>query len=56
VGVVTGYPCDRAAEVAAANGAVMRSCTVEGLIATVEVERSILGFTISSTATAGPPQ
>ena len=56
VGAVTGFPCERAAEVAAANGATLADCEVDGLIATVSVSRTILGFTLESTATAGPPQ
>lgn len=56
VGIVTGFPCDRAAEVAAANGAALTRCDVDGLIATVSVSRVILGFMLESTATAGPPQ
>lgn len=55
VGAVTGFPCERAAEVAAANGAVMTGCTVDGLIATVTVTRSVVGFTLEQTASAGPP-
>ena len=54
VGAVTGYPCERAAEVAAANGTSMTSCTVDGLVATVTVQRQLAGFTIRQTATAGP--
>ena len=56
VGAATGYPCDRAAEVAAANGAKVLSCEADGLILTVSVGRSVLGFDVQSTATAGPPQ
>ena len=56
VGIVTGYPCDRAAEVASANGATLTGCEVDGLIATVSVRRTILGFALESAATAGPPQ
>lgn len=55
VGAVTGFPCERAAEVAAANGATMRSCTVDGLIATVTVTRLVGGFELVEIATAGPP-
>jgi secretion/DNA translocation related TadE-like protein len=55
VGAVTGYPCDRAAEVAAANGASLTSCEVDGLVATVRVSSAILGFNLAATATAGPP-
>lgn len=56
VGAATGFPCDRAAEVAAANGATLRSCEADGLILTVSVGRSVLGFEVTETATAGPPQ
>ena len=56
VGVATGFPCDRAAEVATAHGADLTGCAVDGLIATVSVSRTILGFRLESTATAGPPQ
>lgn len=56
VGAATGFPCDRAAEVAAANGATMVACGADGLILTVSVERFVLGFRVQSTATAGPPQ
>ena len=55
VGAATGFPCDRAAEVAAANGAAVRSCAADGLILTVSVGRSVLGYDVQSTATAGPP-
>ena len=55
VGAVTGFPCDRAAEVAAANGATLLSCTADGLILTVSVGRSVLGFALRSASTAGPP-
>lgn len=55
VGAVTGYPCERAAEVAAANGATMTECTVDGLVATVTVTRSVAGFTLVQSASAGPP-
>jgi secretion/DNA translocation related TadE-like protein len=56
VGVATGFPCERAAQVAAANGATLTTCEVDGLIATVSVSGTILGFRLESTATAGPPQ
>ena len=56
VGVATGFPCERADEVAAANGAKLTACEVDGLIATVSVSRTILGFDLESSATAGPPQ
>lgn len=54
VGVVGGFPCDVAAEVAAANGVALTACEVDGYIATVAVERSVLGFAVTQRATAGP--
>jgi secretion/DNA translocation related TadE-like protein len=54
-GLVSGFPCARAARVAAANRASLASCAVDGLIVTVVVSRSILGITVTATATAGPP-
>jgi secretion/DNA translocation related TadE-like protein len=55
VGVTGGFPCDVAGEVASANGARLTACVVDGYIATVSVERSVLGFAVSARATAGPP-
>ena len=54
VGVVGGFPCDVARDVAAANGAGLVGCVVDGYIATVVVQRSVAGFAISARATAGP--
>jgi secretion/DNA translocation related TadE-like protein len=56
VGIAPGYPCAQAALVATANGAVLRSCELDGLVATVTVERSLLGIPARATATAGPPR
>jgi secretion/DNA translocation related TadE-like protein len=55
VGIVPGYPCVIARQVAAANGAALGECELDGLIATVSASRSILGITVVSYATAGPP-
>ena len=54
VGVTGGFPCDVAADVAVANGVALASCEVDGYIATVSVERSVLGFALAARATAGP--
>jgi secretion/DNA translocation related TadE-like protein len=53
-GLVPGHPCDVARRVAAANGASVELCAVDGLVATVTVGRTILGFPLSERATAGP--
>ena len=53
-GLLPGHPCDAATRVAAANGAALRTCTVDGLVATVVVSRWVLGFAFAESATAGP--
>ncbi len=55
VGIVAGYPCETARRVAAANGASLEECELDGLVATVSASRSILGIPVVSYATAGPP-
>jgi secretion/DNA translocation related TadE-like protein len=54
VGAVGGFPCDVAAEVAAANGSELVGCELDGYVATVSVRREVLGYTVSARATAGP--
>jgi len=56
VGRAAGSPCVVAAHVAAANGASVTSCTLDGLVATIVASRLVLGFSVSATATAGPPR
>ena len=53
-GLVPGQPCDSAARVAAANGASLEACSLDGLVATVTVGRAILGISLRESATAGP--
>ena len=55
VGRSAGFPCEVATRVAAANGASVTACTVDGLIATVTTSRILLGIPVVSSATAGPP-
>ncbi|KGJ72576.1 hypothetical protein GY21_14405 [Cryobacterium roopkundense] len=54
-GLVAGYPCAAAAEAARLNEASVSRCSVDGLIASVSVQRGFLVFTLGSTARAGPP-
>jgi secretion/DNA translocation related TadE-like protein len=54
-GIVAGYPCEVAGEVAAANRVTLTDCAVDGLVATVRVEQTILGFSVTGSASAGPP-
>nr|RZI37115.1 hypothetical protein BJQ95_00458 [Cryobacterium sp. SO1] len=53
-GLIPGVPCDTAARAAELNGARLAACTVDGLIATVTVARTVGVFPISSRARAGP--
>ena len=55
VGIVPGEPCAVAAAVAAANGAELAGCAVDGLVVTVTARRAFAGFAVGVSATAGPP-
>jgi secretion/DNA translocation related TadE-like protein len=50
-------PCSTAGSLARANSVELRSCAVEGLVATVVVTGSaaLLGVVVEASATAGPP-
>lgn len=54
-GAVAGVPCDRAAETARLNDAVLVDCDLEGLVASVSVRRSVGVLDVRSRARAGPP-
>lgn len=54
-GAVAGIPCELASQAATMNGAQLGSCALDGLVASVTVQRSVGGFIMSSTARAGPP-
>ena len=54
-GAVDGAPCDRAAQVASAAGAVVSACDLDGLIATITVAATFARFPAEATARAGPP-
>lgn len=49
-------PCAVAARVAAAFGASLVGCTVDGLVATVQVQVMYAGLPAVSRARAGPPE
>jgi secretion/DNA translocation related TadE-like protein len=53
-GAVTGEPCSRAAEVASASGAVVISCELSALVATVTVSASFGHLPAVASARAGP--
>ncbi|WP_217182615.1 Rv3654c family TadE-like protein [Streptomyces sp. AC495_CC817] len=48
-------PCALAARVATANGTRLTGCSVEGFVATVQVEAAYAGLAALSRARAGPP-
>jgi secretion/DNA translocation related TadE-like protein len=54
-GAVSGVPCERAVELAAAFGASIEACEVEGLIATVTVAAAFGRIPVRASARAGPP-
>ncbi len=49
-------PCALAARVAAASGAALAGCRIEGFTATVEVTAAYAGMSAVSRARAGPPE
>ncbi|MEU1970899.1 Rv3654c family TadE-like protein [Microbacterium sp. NPDC019599] len=54
-GAVRGVPCERAAEIAASSGAILESCDLAGLVATVTVSTGFAGLVARASARAGPP-
>ncbi|SFR44800.1 helicase/secretion neighborhood TadE-like protein [Microbacterium azadirachtae] len=48
-------PCAMAARVAAAHGAALQACRIEGLVAAVRVTAGYAGFPASAGSRAGPP-
>lgn len=55
VGIVAGFPCEKAGVVASANGALLTECETDGLIVSVVTSRILWGWEVTATATAGPP-
>lgn len=49
-------PCALAAKVAAASRATLTGCSLEGFVATVQVEAAYAGLAAVSRARAGPPE
>ncbi|MEV7608156.1 Rv3654c family TadE-like protein [Microbacterium sp. NPDC089320] len=49
-------PCALAARVAAASGATLTGCALDGSVATVQVEAKYAGLAAVSRARAGPPE
>ena len=55
-GAVDGVPCDAAAAVAAAGGATLEECVLDGLVATVRVGTAYGGIPFDAHSRAGPPE
>lgn len=53
-GLVSGYPCENAAEAARLNGATLGECTVNGLEVRVTATRYVFGAVVSVASRAGP--
>jgi secretion/DNA translocation related TadE-like protein len=54
-GAVDGVPCDAADAVAAADGATLEECVLDGLVATVTVSTAYGGIPFDAHSRAGPP-
>jgi hypothetical protein len=54
-GLLPGDPCEAAGRIAAAGGATLSQCDVDGLIATVAVSAPAGALTALARARAGPP-
>ena len=55
VGLRAGSPCSAASSTAAANGAVVSACVVDGAVVTVSVQIRSGVLPVTAAATAGPP-
>lgn len=53
--IVADTPCTVAARVAEAAGATLTGCSIDGFVATVQVESAYAGLAAVSRARAGPP-
>jgi secretion/DNA translocation related TadE-like protein len=56
LGIYPGVPCQAAAEVVEAHGAVLSECRIEGVVATITASASFAGIPMSVSARAGPPR
>lgn len=54
-GAIAGEPCEVAGRVAAAGGARLTNCAVDGLVVDVTVAGSLSGIPITARSRAGPP-
>ena len=55
-GAVGGEPCERANEIAAASGAELAACELDGLVVTITVSAVFGRLPATASARAGPPE
>jgi secretion/DNA translocation related TadE-like protein len=53
-GRIPGYPCNRAERLASQNNFALEKCEVQGLIARVTLQVTVLGISTQTHAKAGP--
>jgi hypothetical protein len=54
IGIIAGFPCPNAEEIALVNGANLLSCRIVGEVASVEVGKNYLGLELLADAEAAP--
>ncbi len=54
IGIIAGYPCPNAEEIALANGANLYSCRIVGGVVSVSAGKNYLGLALSASAEAAP--
>jgi hypothetical protein len=52
IGIIAGYPCPNAAEIARVNGANLDSCRIVGGVVSVSAGKNYLGLSLSARAEA----
>jgi hypothetical protein len=52
IGIIAGYPCPNAGEIALANGANLDSCRIVGGVVSVSAGKNYLGLNLSASAEA----
>lgn len=56
IGLIAGFPCPNAAEIALLNGANLQFCRIVGGVASVEVGKNFLGLSLFASAEAAPSE
>ena len=54
IGAIAGYPCQNAELIADSDGALLVSCRIVGLVADIELSKSLGPITVLKSAQAGP--